>query len=345
MKLLLPLALVATAACDNLAPAARILPLNRVNAPGVLLSSPGSSLMTGAVWSADGSRVYVGLLMPADAHRGRQNLHEIIVASGEDRILKDTVDLSSLSRSPDGRWLYYTSAGLLYRLPSDGGTAQLVHNQIAYLWHVTDDGSGLVFGWPGTKNVWVIGSQSATAVALPQGRPLAYSPAGDEMVYCCSGAAGSGSSAVIVSLLDGTMRPAGLTADSGTSWMGTRWGADGIQVLFARSHPHSWRLDYTIRRPTGSEAAAFSDTIAGTTQLVVWSPNGSRVAFWKSACVTMYATGDCGVHSALYVADLQAGVTTWVAGADTDAGCPIFSPDGRELVYALNGQLYFSRIP
>jgi hypothetical protein len=55
--------------------------------------------------------------------------------------------------------------------------------------------------------------------------------------------------------------------------------------------------------------------------------------------------GDCGVHSALYVADLQAGVTKWVAGADTYGGCLYFSPDGRALAYVLNRQLYFSRIP
>jgi sugar lactone lactonase YvrE len=351
MKHLVLFAFCLTAACDNLAPAARILPLNRVNAPGVLLSPPGSSLMTGAVWSADGSRVYVGLLMPADANRGRQNLHEIIVASGEDRILKDTVALTSLGRSPDGRWLYYTAAGLLWRLPFDGGTAQLVRNETAYFWHVTDDGAGLVYGWPGSDTVWVAGSQGAKATALPRGHPVTYSPAGDEMLYCCADPTGSGSSALIVSLATGATRPAGLAVDSGTYWVGTRWEAAGIRMLIARYDPNRRRLDYTIRGPAGPEAATFSDTTAGVAWKAAWSPDGSRVAFWKSACVSWDSfIGECGVHSALYVADLRAGVTSWVAGADLDAasdevGCPIFSPDGRYLVYALSGGLYLSQVP
>ena len=352
MKLLLPLALLAAAACGDLPPAPRILPLNRVNAPGVPLGPPGSSHLTGAVWSADGSRIYVGLLMPADGNGSRrQSLHEITVSSGADRILKDSIGLESLQRSPDGRLLYFTDGGILWRLPSSGGTLEEIRAEVWYILHVTDDDSGLVFGWPKAENVWVVGSRSGTAVALPQGSPLAYSPAGDEMLYCCSGAAGSGWTTVIVSLLDGANRPSGLAVDSSAYWMSTRWGADGIQVLLARSHPQDWRLDYTIRGATGPETAAFSDTIAGTEQSLAWSPDGSRVAFWKSECVSWNAYfGDCGVHSALYVADLRTGVTTWVAGADADAasgdaGCPLFSPDGRELVYALWGRLYLVRIP
>jgi Tol biopolymer transport system component len=349
VKVLLPLALLAVAACGDLPPAPRILPLNRVNAPGVLLSPTGSSVVTNPVWSADGSRVYVGLAMPAGS--AYEGIHEITVSSHADRVLIGSVTPSSLRIAPNGGLLYFTNVGALWRILSGGGALQEVRGQVAYLVHLTDDSTGLVFDWPNSDSVWVIGSQSGTATALPPGGPLVYSPAGDQMLYCCSGTGGSASSTIVVSLLDGTTRPSGLTVASGAYWVGTRWGADGIEMLLAHYHPNSWRVDYTILGPAGSETAAFSDTIAAPTYVLVWSPDGSRVAFWKSACVSWYSSiGECGVHSALYVADLHTGVTTWVAGSDFDAefgdiACPIFSPDGRALMYVLGGQLYFLRIP
>jgi Tol biopolymer transport system component len=332
------------------------MPLNRVNAPGMLLTPPGSSVLTNVVWSADGSRVYMGL---APAGSGIQGLYEIIVSNRAVRLLVGSVTPSSVRSSPDGSLLYFTYAGALWRLPSGGGTVEEVRSQVAYLWHVTDDSAGLVFDPPSSDSAWVIGSTSGTATALPPGYPLLYSPPGDEMLYWLSGTGASGSSAVIVSLLDGTARPSGITPDSTAEWMDTRWGADGIQLLLARGHatswvhgqPDSWRFDYTIRGPTGSETAAFSESISALTTSVAWSPDGSRVAFWEFACRLYDAFGDCaGPHSALYAVDIRSGVTTWLAGADIDAGSgdvgrPKFSPNSRAVVYSLGGQLYLSRVP
>ena len=252
-----------TAACDNLAPAARIVPINLTNNPGTPLTATGTNVMTGAVWSPDGSRIYVGLFNTLDPAEHWGKLHEIVVATGQDRSLKDTVPLTSIGLSADGAWIYYTAYGRLYRLPAGGGSVELVRDSVSYFNHVSGDGSALVFGRPGSNTVWVV-LQSGAATPLPRGHPVAFSPSGDEMAYYYADSAASGSRAAIVSLSTGALRPGFAVLDSGENWVETRWDGTGIQMLVARRHSSHGGFDFLVRRPAGgADEVVFADTIEG----------------------------------------------------------------------------------
>lgn len=348
-ELLLTVLLLLVVACDNLAPAYRTIPINRTSHLGTALTSAASNVLTNFAWSPDGSRIYVGLGAPLQTPVGA--LHAIVVATGQDQVLTTgTVPLTSVRVSTDGAWVYFSGGGRLSRVSSSGGTPEFVRDSVGTLYRVSADGRGLVYGYPQPDDVRVVGTQSGAVTILPRGWPVAYSPAGDEMVYCCADSTRPGSSAVIVSLVTGVARSAGIAVDSGEYWVGTRWDDGGIRLLVMRAHSVHGGWDFLMRSLSGGpDQLLLADSTEGYLGSVSWSANGGRVAFWKYVFGAMDAGGDVSQHWALYVATAQGANTSWVAGTDdVDVGCMLFSPNAGSIAYVLStgtSRLYLSPVP
>lgn len=139
-------------------------------APPARVSSPDVHDLTSAAWAADGHIVYTALA------GGAVNIWRID-ATGTNRkqVTTSALDQAEVEASPDGRYIFYTSGGRIWRVNADGGGARpLTSGPLDVHPAVTPDGKSVLYaafaGWSpgigGRPTIWRIPVDGGAALQL-----------------------------------------------------------------------------------------------------------------------------------------------------------------------------------
>jgi hypothetical protein len=320
-------------------------------------------------WSADGTEIY--FVHPSTSDHPGATL-DAVSLSGDVRVVDEGKQgYSSLAVARDGT-LYY-AAGVSRQLFSSATTEPLPitlgartdvvaispdGGRIAY-YAVNDmPEAGASFGQLKLLT-FADGSVVTLSDELPSiggtlrdyDRALAFSPASDRLFYVISTAAGGAASGagIVFDLATGA-------ADMKTWELGfyplVHWGTAGLRLAAAR-------LDagYEVLNLDTAERALLPAASNREPQTDVWSPDGTRIAYWTSSCLE-----SCGLFSCcsgktqheLHVADLTTGGVRRVAatgdltiapGLSWIYGGVAFSPDSRHIAYAIDGRIHVRDLP
>jgi WD40-like Beta Propeller Repeat len=116
------------------------------------------------------------------------------------------------------------------------------------------------------------------------------------------------------------------------------WSPDGTKLAFARIDKTA-AVDgsaiWVINRD-GSNLRKIAAPSPCLSRDPAWSPDGKKIAFWSSRDHCDEAAADFGDYT-LYVYDLLTGVTTALGDATTNRAAPAWSPDGKKLAFASDG--------
>ena len=259
------------------------------------------------VVASDGSALYYSVGGAWVNGGASRNLRVADRASGEVTTLRSDVP-QFLALSPDRQQLAYKSLG-----DSTGQHDSLI---------VRDLSNGVEMSY-------------GTGI----GSPILFSPDGTELLY--QGYQGSANPFTVrrLSLSDGRSEPVSLP-DAGPRWL-FHWDDSGLRV-FSKSG-----IDYHVHNLTTGDSihvgVDFLGTVSGGR---TWSTDGTRVSYWTSDCLESGGFACLDWRLSLFVADTRSGSRVRVAYTKAGrVGPTVFSPDGRRIVYSLDGDLYISEVP
>jgi serine/threonine protein kinase len=112
------------------------------------------------------------------------------------------------------------------------------------------------------------------------------------------------------------------------SYYRPRWSPDGQRIVFHSNFEDSFEI-YVINL-NNNQIAQLTDSPTSTEAGAAWSPDGSQVVF----------ASDQSGNFDIYSVDLITGRSSQLTTDPGDEALPFFSPDGRQIVYGVNGVLH-----
>lgn len=177
------------------------------------------------------------------------------------------------------------------------------------------------------------GTQFAT---VEPGTPVLVSPGGDALLY----RPGAGASSYARwSAVTRTSTPYALGLPDNARGASLRWGAAGIQALYAIGARALWRRDADAGTDTPLMFTP-GDSIAAQTP--VWSPDGAKAALWTLEYLPIQQV----TQARLYVVNTSGPVTAAVVAIGTEPpGAIAFSPDSKRVAYLFGAQARVADVP
>jgi tricorn protease len=148
-------------------------------------------------------------------------------------------------------------------------------------------------------------------------REASWAPDGKRIVYVSDQ---SGEEAIWVRDADGN-NPKQLTTETYGRLYAPRWSPDGAHIAFVDKDGHLRMVDAS----GGAVHDIAHNPAGGRGDDYVWSPAGHYLAYSQVSTTTQ--------QPELYIYDVAAAHATRVAGEDSNASAPAFSPDGKTLYY------------
>lgn len=186
---------------------------------------------------------------------------------------------------------------------------------------------------PATARAAGVAALSAT---IEPGTPVLVSPGGDAVLY----RPGSGVSTYARwSAPAGPSTPYTLGLPDNARGASLRWGAAGIQALYAVGARALWRRDADAGTDTPLMFTP-GDSIAAQTP--VWSPDGAKAALWTLEYLPIQQV----TQARLYVVNSSGPVTAAVVAVGTEPpGAIAFSPDSKRVGYLFGTQVRVANVP
>lgn len=246
---------------------------------------------------------------------------------------KDGVQWPSMSA--DGRWIVYENEGRLWRYDVRTGEVKEVvvtapsddhFNVHAFVdptefiqdWDVSPhakrvvfDARGEIFSVP-VKNG---DTRNLTQTTSAREQHPAWSPDGKWIAYVSDV---SGEQEIYIVDHKREEKPKRLTEDAGFKY-GLKWSPNGKMLLY-HTHDHYLRLLHVESR----EVKTIAHCLVSTIDDYSWSPDSRWVA---------YALNQKNYNADIYIYDVQTGKSIPVITGATDDFQPVFTPDGKTLVF------------
>jgi Tol biopolymer transport system component len=171
---------------------------------------------------------------------------------------------------------------------------------------------------------------------------LTLSPDGQRMMYSTTQGLGFGSETWFAHF-DGSNAQL-IRAEPGYLVIFPRWSPNGDAVAFIRLPDSSIPFavgELWLADQDGANSILLSSADAGHGYRPVWSSDSMRLAFVNRENPADYLADSAADHliSNVYVADLRASTITNVSRfAQAHVGQPIWSPDGRQIAFGVDGQ-------
>jgi Tol biopolymer transport system component len=231
----------------------------------------------------------------------------------------------------------------IHTVNPDGTGLNRLSDKAAPLW--SPDGTKLLFSvYPlfGYADIHVMNANGTGVRQLTEGIAAwsaSWSPDGSKIAYKKAKGGNAADGELWTMNADGSGKTQ-ITFD-GCAKLGLDWGrtAGGVsKIAFIGSCPSVWGLYLINPDGTGLQLVdAVSPEVAGGTQSLDWSPDGSRIALSSA----MLEPTSCPVNNMpedIYVVNLTTGTTTNITNTRTCAGPferdPAWSPDGTRIAYA-----------
>ena len=191
----------------------------------------------------------------------------------------------------------------------------------------------------------------ANSVEFDNDRVLAFSPAGDRLFYLADLSDGSafGGSGLVFDLATGAATTK--TWDLGYNPL-VHWGAGGLRLAAVPPDASYEILNLDTAELVSLPAAPLPEPLTD-----VWSPDGSRIAYWTTSCLDSCGLFCCSVdriQRQLVVADVTTGQVRRIAaagdltipnGLGSIYGGISFSPDGTRIAYGIEGRIHVRDVP
>jgi len=157
---------------------------------------------------------------------------------------------------------------------------------------------------------------------------LAWSPTGDEIVFCTQGVGG----ALWLVGSDGTSPP---TKVEGSSRCGNpAWSPDGEHIAF-NAPLHGFMSDLWVVGRDGTGLRNLTGSSEDFNIEASWSPDSTELAFVKNP---LPDSGNVG-QSDLFVVDTESGGLTKLTDDESTETAPAWSPDGIEIAFSKDGAI------
>ncbi|HEX7118867.1 MAG TPA: amidohydrolase family protein [Longimicrobiales bacterium] len=303
---------------------------------------------------------------------------DVTLARGETREIDFTTDEGtwlSVDVSPDGRWVVFDLLGHIYRVPIDGGAAEVLTQEsgVALNYHprYSPDGRHIAFisDREGQNNLWIMGADGSdprpvftdgdVRVSMP-----AWTPDGQYIVVQRRfvGEGGEGGSGLWMYHREGG-RGVELVDDRAAAWPSV--SPDGRYVYYqVRSGGDALAGDYQIRRlelrtgeiiditAGGTGGAASGRLSSGGAFAPELSPDGRWLAFGRQIPdgTVAYRGHEFGPRTALWLRDVETGAERVVmdpiavaieSGSKSLRTLPGYdwTPDGRSILLWQGGKI------
>lgn len=275
----------------------------------------------------------VAATVPATAQESRD--WDVTLARGETREIDFTTDEGtwlSVDLSPDGKWIAFDLLGHIYRVPADGGEAEVLTQEsgVAVNYHprYSPDGRWIAFisDRRGQSNLWIMradGSEPRPVFTDPNVRASmpAWTPDGEYIIVRrdFTGEGGQGGSGLWMYHREGG-QGVELVADRAASWPSV--SADGRYVYYqVRAGGDALAGGYQIRRlelrtgeaiditAGGSSSSAAGRVPSGGAFAPEISPDGRWLAFGRQIPdgTIEFRGHRYGPRTALWLRDLETG--------------------------------------
>ncbi|MFW6010421.1 MAG: TolB family protein, partial [Gemmatimonadota bacterium] len=326
--------------------------------------------------------LFLLILPPAsiDAQAAATEDWDVTLARGETRDLDFEVDEGtwlSVDLSPDGEWVVMDLLGLIYRVPSGGGEAELLTRDagvsLNYHPRYSPDGQWIAFisDREGQDHLWVMRADGTEPRAVFSNNDVratqpAWAPDGEYLVvrrsYVGSGS-GAGRSGLWMYHRDGGEGVA-LVTDDNPRWPSVSPDGRYLYYHVATGGRDALAGDYALRRldlgsgetldltPGNTGGAASGRLSSGGAFAPQISPDGRRLAFARQIPygTVNYRGHSFGPRTALWVRDLETGVERVVmdpisiaveSGSKTNRIVPgyTWASDGESIVVWQGGKI------
>jgi hypothetical protein len=309
-------------------------------ASGIVIAAIGDASFA---WLSGGSEIaYVADVLELNA-APRLELHAVRVADGVTRQLdpaRPTL-LTGLTRSLDGSALYIVAQDLSGAVPRYTVREALAHKTLP----VEGVSPAPLAVSPDARRVFyrtatgpsVLDASGATFPVQACGAfgvlPI-FSPSGDSLL--CDASA----SPVVVDVAGGSTRT--LPATDSHSWRAVRWSTSGPQAVALTSKLEGESV-HLVDLATGRDRVLHQvdqDALLDFAWAAI-SNDGSRVAFWETACLAVESIFSCSKTAAwLKVVGVESAKVDLVASGADAPGPIAFSDDGTCVAYTFGNVLH-----
>lgn len=382
----LPLIALFGVACDfdlsgpgkDPAPRSPELPEDR----GVALTADEVSSISWLVWSRDGREIFYqqSALWTVEGQARPPAIKAVDVSNKTTRTVDaQYADYIGLDLSADGETLYFMAhddpfgGGLgLYSVSVDGEQSALLAKPVDLLgvtfrgppgFSLSSDNVHVAYSSGNSLFVHNVDDNQRLLVAT-SAEPQAFSPDGRRLLFTEWDPdwvpEGPPEYTDLIFALDtGEKEPVSLgPTRTGQRFVNrirlkaVRWDVIGIRVLYRRIFAEAFIYDVSRDAET-RPAFGLREGEKGTWFAEGWSEDGSKLAFWSTACLRRSAGSFLGYtcyesETHLHVTDADGQGDTIVAVAyvdeDISSGRAAFAPDGKRIAYILDGRIYVQGI-
>jgi hypothetical protein len=260
---------------------------------------------------------------------------QVVEVRGEEATPRFTVSCPGPST---GRTLLYaaptgTETHLFVMTPEGTDRVDLTPDASGYDGRWAPDGSRIAFESRrnGVSEVFVMNADGSNPRRLAAGSDPAWSPDGRRIVFV------AGSSLAIMNS-DGS-DPSPLTGPEAAA--APAWSPDGATIVYSAVNRSrcvllpifdvvcAWDIYAIAPDGSGRRQLTHATSAQSSANSPAWSPDGTRIAYWKAPAAFVVTDGD------LYVMAADgSGQTPLAAAPDKTEAFPVWAPDGRTLAFA-----------
>jgi hypothetical protein len=312
-------------------------------AGGIVIAAIGDASFA---WLAGGAEIaYVSSVPQFDADP-RPELHAVRVADGATRQLdlEGPSFLTGLARSLDGSALYFVAEDRSSGVPRYTLREALAHKTLPVgdlsrsPLAVSSDARRVLYGTAVGQSVLDASGATFTVRCGAFGVLPIFSPSGGSLLCDAGGVP------VMVDVAGGSART--MPATNSSSWRAVRWSASGPQAVALVAQVPGGESVHLVDVATGSERVLHQVVVQRDDALLdlAWaaiSNDGSRVAFWETACLVSESLLSCSkTASWLKVVSVNSAQVALVASGAEVPGPIVFSDDGTRIAYAFGSALH-----